>query len=212
MKSSSTKSIKQKKAIVFAVLAVAILGIGLTIAYNQDMLSFNNLFHLSGAIGSEFVDTFESPSNWQTCQTVPKTVTAKNSSDDGALVRMKIDEYWRLNSGSTVTDPTDHTTSDLPLTWTDENQQEHEYAIINFQNQNDWEERNNDGWYYYKTALNHDQTTKSLLDSVTFNCDANLAAGMGYSADGKTATTVLSPYANATFHVYVTVQMSYSWN
>jgi hypothetical protein len=40
------------------------------------------------------------------------------------------------------------------------------------------------------------------------NCDAQLIDGVSYSADGKTGTTVPSDYAEATYHLYITFQMS----
>lgn len=194
---------KKKRAIIAAVAAVAVLGIGGTIAYNQDRMVFDNIFNLGDDV-IEYTEHFESPSNWQPCQEVAKDVIATNKNETPRYVRMKIDKYWRTSN--TTTPASDHATTDLPLTWTDSGGVEHEYAIINMQNTNDWIYR--DGWYYYKNAINKNVSTNSLLESVTLNCDANFASQVTYSADGKTGQTVLSDYSGATFHVYVTVQTS----
>lgn len=206
---TNLKSTKQKKAIIAAVVAVVALGVGITIAFNRDLISFNNLFTLPADIGAEFIETFESPSNWMPGDVTPLEAIAKNKTDDTAYVRMKINQYWR--TADSQTSPDDHTTSDLPLTWTDTNSQVHEYATITYKNLSDWELRA-DGWYYYKTALATDAVTSSMLESVTFNDGINLANGMSYSNDGHTATTVMSDYANATFHVYITFQLARSFN
>ena len=199
------KKLLSKNKRVFAIVCVAVLAIGVvgTIAFNSDSMFFTNLFNIGDRV-DEFSDTFKSPDNWSPCQEIPKTATATNRKDTDRYVRMKIDEYWRTKNTTTPT--TDHETTDLPLTWND-NGTEKKYAIINTQNDSDWELKS-DGWYYYKTTLGKDETTNSLLKSVTLNCEASLIAGADYSQDRKSAETVPSDYANAYYHVYVTFQMS----
>jgi len=197
------KRFNNKKTLIFAVAAVAVLGIAGTVAYNTDTMVFNNLFHL-GDDASEFSDTFESPSSWTPCTTTPKTAIATNKSNSNRYVRMKINQYWR--TANTTTPETDYTTTDLPLTWTDGDDVK-SYAIINMQNTDKWELKA-DGWYYYKTPLAANQSTDSLLQSVTFNCEVNTAGEVTYSNNGLTAQSTPTAYGGAKFHVYVTFQMS----
>ena len=168
---------------------------------------FNNLFGLNGESTEIYVDTFTSPEDWSPCQEVPKTVTAQNKNSTVRYARMKIDEYWRLK-GSQISDPDDHTTTELPLTWND-NGTIKSYAIINTQNDSDWELKS-DGWYYYKTPLVQDAITNSLLKSVTLNCDAKLVTnGTAIPTQtGQSGESVPTDYAGATYHVYVTMQLS----
>jgi hypothetical protein len=115
---------------------------------------------------------------------------------------MKYDEYWRVKNSQTSTD--DHSTSDLPLTWNDGGTTKH-YAEVLFQNEDDWQLQ--DGWYYYKHALNTDESTSSLLKAVRLNCDANFAGTTTYSPDGQSAQSNPDQYNEATYHLYITFQM-----
>lgn len=197
------KQLKNKKTLAFIGLASFALVFAGTIAYNRDSMTFNNDFNLDVDI-SEFSDTFDSPSSWTPCTTTPKTAIATNKAASNRYVRMKIDEYWRTADSTTSTD--DHTTTDLPLTWTD-GANTKSYAIINKQNEDKWTP-GEDGWYYYKTALAENESTDSLLESVTFNCEVNTAGTVTYSTDGKSAYSTPTQYGGAKFHVYVTFQMS----
>lgn len=203
--------VKKKRALVAAVGVAGIAAIGGVIAYNQDSMYFNNLFETGNSV-EEYVDTFTSPTNWQPCEEVSKTVEATNKNKTVRYARMKINEYWRL-AQSQVVDPTDHTTSELPLTW-DDNGTTKSYAIINTQNDSDWELKA-DGWYYYKAPLQENGKTNSLLESVTLNCDAKLVTDgtATATATGQVGESVPTAYASATYHVYVTMQLSdESWD
>ena len=103
-------------------------------------------------------------------------------------------EYWKA-AGSTSAGQT----SDLSLTYQNQN-----VAIINFQNENDWEKVGD--WYVYKGTLNENESTSSLLKSVTFNCDVNFAGDITYSADGKSGSTNTTDYQNAKYHLDITAQ------
>ncbi|MBR3322502.1 BsaA family SipW-dependent biofilm matrix protein [Candidatus Saccharibacteria bacterium] len=195
--------IKQKRVLIVACLAVISCVIGGTIAYFSDRLTFDNKFSLADD-NVEFSETFDSPQNWMPCQEEMKTAVATNKSATNRYVRMKLNEYWRVKNSQTPA--TDHTTSDLPLTWTEGGVTKN-YAVIKMQNQDKWELKS-DGWYYYKTPLAQNASTDSLLESVTLNCDAQLIDGVSYSADGKEGTTIPSDYAEATYHLYITFQMS----
>ena len=197
------KQLKNKKTILFAGLSAFILVFVGSLAYNKDLFSFANLFHLGGDV-VEFVETFDSPDNWTPCTTTPKTAIATNKNNSPRYVRMKINEYWRTSD--TTTPESDHETSDLPLTWDDNGTEKH-YAVINTQNDDKWELKS-DGWYYYKTTLGQDESTLSLLESVTFNCEVNTAGEVRYSVDGKSSESIPTEYGGAKYHLYITFQMS----
>lgn len=198
---------RHKMRILPIVTLVGILTvIGATIAFYGDSAIFNNSFTLQGETEeATFVDTFKSPENWSPCDETPKTAVATNKNTTPRYVRMKINDYWRENGSQT--DPDDHETSDLPKTWTDSDNITHSYTTINYQNREDWD-LSSDGWYYFNTALGQNESTSSLLESVTFNCEVNLAGETRYSVDGKTAESTPTAYADAQYHVYVTFEMS----
>ena len=161
-----------KRRIFFPIfgIAVAIL-VGGTFAVNHDFSIFENQFQLATDT-AEFVDTFDSPDEWTPCEETPKTAIATNKNDTPRYVRMKIDDYWRLKNSQISDD--DHTTSELDKTWTDDQSRVHSYAEINFQNEEDWAHAQ-DGWYYFRDPIAKNESTSSLLESVTFNCDVNLS-------------------------------------
>ena len=184
---------KKKRIIVIAALAALVALVGGTVAYYSDSKQFGNLFKLA-ADNIEYVETFESPNNWKSCDETPKTLVITNKSATPVAARFKMTEYWKA-AGSTSTGQT----SDLSLTYRNQN-----VAIINFQNENDWELVN--GWYVYKHTLNENESTSSLLKSVTFNCSVNFAGDATYSADGKSGTTNITDYQNAKYHLDITAQ------
>jgi len=190
-----------KKRTLIAVLALlgVSAAIGTTVAFLSDSVNFNNDFHLAAG-ETEFVETFKSPDNWKSCDTTQKELAITNKSDVPVVARFKMEEYWKRN-GSTSTD---HTNEISPT------YQGHKVAIINFQNQNDWEQKGE--WYVYKNVLQKNESTSSLLASVTFNCAVNMAGTMSYSQDGKSATTSVNDYANAHFHLNITAQTIQSGN
>ena len=201
MKRFKSLSLKKKRTLAVAGVALLCLTVVGTIAYNQNSTFFNNIFGL-GADTMEFVETFDSPQSWQPCDEEPKTAIATNKNATPRYVRMKINEYWRVKDSQTPA--SDHTTTDLPLTWTENNVTKH-YAIINTQNDSAWTLKG-DGWYYYNTALQQNESTLSLLESVTFNCEVNTAGEVRYSSGGLISETVPSDYAEATYHLYITFQ------
>lgn len=149
----------RRKGAFFSILAVVLFAlVGLTIAFNSDIKLFGNLFH-AGAYQAEYKEEFTSPSDWTPCEEVPKLVNVKNNSPVNLKVRLTYDEFWRNKAN----------TSNLPLA-KDGNQ----LAVINFQNEDDWEQRGE--WYYYKEDLEPGESTSSLFKSVTLDCNANLAA------------------------------------
>lgn len=184
---------KKKRIIVIAALATLVALVGGTVAYYSDSVQFANLFKLA-ADNIEYTETFESPNNWKSCDETTKTLVITNKSTTPVAARFKMTEYWKA-AGSTSAGQT----SDLSLTYQNQN-----VAIINFQNENDWEKVGD--WYVYKGTLNENESTSSLLKSVTFNCDVNFAGDITYSTDGKSGSTNTTDYQNAKYHLDITAQ------
>ena len=175
-----------------AVSILALLGIGGAIAFYSDSFSFANLFNLNH-YEAQYVETFESPDNWKTCEEVPKTVITKNNSTVPFKVRLSYDEYWRNKEDS----------ANLPLEKDGET-----LAIINFQNEDDWELEGN--WYYYKQDVQPGESTTSLFKSVTLNCQSNLTLDnvCHQTETGYVCEKPEDDYENAKYHLNITVQTS----
>lgn len=201
MKRFKSMSLKNKRKLAIAGIGFVVIAIGGTIAYNQTTAIFGNKFKLGGD-QIEAVDIVPPVDDWQPCQEYPKTATVTNRNDTPRYVRMKINDYWRVQNSQ----QTDHETSDLAMTWTD-NSGTHSYAFYNLQNQDKWELKS-DGYYYYYQPLAAGATTESLIKSAEFNCDANLAGEMTYSQDGHVAENTQSNYSDSEYHVYVIFEMS----
>jgi len=174
---------------IFAVVGILAV-VGGVFAFNQDSAFFNNQFGIA-SYESEFIETFESPADWETCQEVPKTVVTKNNSTGNFKVRLSYEEYWRNAADD----------ANLPLVKDGET-----LALINFQNENDWTRHGN--WYYYNYEVEPGDSTNSLFKSVTLNCDANLAK-YNVCVDtptGKECTQPENEYEAATYHLNIKVQ------
>ena len=186
------KILKQHKRFTFGILlALILLAVSGTIAYNFNTAIFDNSFKLKYGENTS-TETFTSPENWKTCDETPKTVVTSNDGNFNIRVRLSYSEYWKAKDGETT----------LPLT-----RDGVRLTTINFQNENDWED-GGDGWYYWKGELAPGESTRSLFKSVTYNC------GTGYPIqnichDTPTGTVCEQPeneYEEARYHVFVTVQ------
>ena len=168
---------KNKKVILtlVALLGISII-VGMTIAYSSNRSIFNNNFQL-GEWKTIFTEEFQSPSNWMTCDTEPKTITVTNDADVDASIRIIIEEQWIDKDGNV-----------LPVVSTNTHKR---LAQINFTDNSGWTEKPG-GYYYYDADLHEGETTSSLTTGVTLNCDANL------DDDAE--------YGDATYHLKFTAQ------
>ncbi len=183
----------RRKGAFFSILAVVLFAlVGLTIAFNSDIKLFGNLFH-AGAYQAEYKEEFTSPSDWTPCEEVPKLVNVKNNSPVNLKVRLTYDEFWRNKAN----------TSNLPL-----EKDGTQLAVINFQNEDDWEQRGE--WYYYKEDLEPGASTSSLFKSVTLDCHANLSVGtICYDTpEGTVCSEPDDDDAYDKYHLAVTIQTS----
>lgn len=197
-KKKDLKSLKKKRIIVVIALSFLVVLVGATVAYHTSHGSFLNLFRVARAWSNTTYDEFTSPSNWASCEEVPKVVYGKNTGDVPAAVRMKYEEYWKAANSTS----TDHTT-ELPLQ--DNNI---DVAVVNLQNLSDWT-NGGDGWYYYNFVLNPGDETTSLLQSVTLNCNNNFAGANDVcnTVNGVTTCTKRdNQYDGAHYHVFVTME------
>ena len=183
MKKTKEKRLKNKKVLALGISGIAIIAIGATFAINHDWTSFTHSVQLAG-FKTVFTETFDSPSNWKTCDTTPKTVTIKNDDDSDIplTARVLLEEQWLDKDGQ-----------ELPLVSANTGRT---MAIINYTPNSGWTKRGD--YYYYDTDLAKGDTTTSPIASVTLNCDANLSTTMP-NTDGA--------YADATYHLKVTAQV-----
>ena len=150
---------KNKKPLVFiALLLIVGVAIGATIAFYTSSDTFNNEFD-TGTYKIETQEAFVSPDNWTPGTTTPKTVIATNKGTTPAAVRIKLTPSWEDANG----DP-------LPLKDGNDN----DAAIINFASNLNSKWIYDNGYYYYKKALNENDSTTTLIDSVTFNPDLDI--------------------------------------
>ena len=169
-----------KKTIIILIL-ILVIGIeGVTIAYFANSTSLDNTFNTK-PYGNVFTEEFDSPSNWLPGTTTEKTVVATNTGEVDQAVRIKITENWKTKNNDTLngwihTDGTKSTHSTENELATDER-----VALINFTNPSDWTKVGD--YYYYNYKLAPQESTTSLIESVTFNSKTKL---------NDTCTTTLS--------------------
>ena len=182
-----------KKPIIFiALLFIVCLTIGGTIAYYTSSDTFNNEFN-AGTYDIETQENFVSPDNWTPGTTTPKTVIATNKGTTPAAVRIKLTPSWVDKDGN-------------PLSLTDGN--DNDAAIINFTQNYDRKWVYQDGYYYYKRALNENQSTTSLLKSVTFNPNFEIDKTQDCeTVNGlTTCRTTYSDYSGGTYTLQVEIE------
>ena len=178
-------------ALVFALAAVVI---GATIAYNRDRSVISNVFEISD-YRVEFSDTFQSPSNWLTGQTVPKEIKVTNRTNTPVVARVKLTETWDSKDGM-----------GLPLVGAQSNVR---MAIVNYLENSGW---TLDGTWWYSPVLQPGETSTSLITGVTLNEDADLGAdwrygGATYKLSAK-AEVIQSELAATEWHKKAVVSVS----
>ena len=184
---------KNYKPIVFTLLLVGLcFVIGGTIAYYTSSDTFNNEFD-TGTYKIETQEAFVSPDNWTPGTTTPKTVIATNKGSTDAVVRIKLTPSWVDANG----DPLDLVDS-----------HDNEAAIINFSNTLSSHWIYDDGYYYYKKALQPNDSSPTLIDSVTFNPEVEFGSTKNCeTVNGvTTCTTEINDYAGGKYTLEVVVE------
>jgi len=174
---------------------LAVVGIiGGTFAYFTSTDTFRNVFETKPYV-MEVTEVFESPTDWVPGTTTNKTVVATNKGDVPAAIRVKLTENWVDSNGS-------------PLPLVDNNNQS--AAVINFASDFSSKWVKNGNYYYYKKALSKNESTSSLLDSVTFNPLVQISSEDDCVTDDTThtttCTTTTSGYAGGTYTLIVDVE------
>ena len=184
---------KNYKPIAFSLLIIGVLCvIGYTIAYYSTSDSFDNKFYASDYV-VEVEETFESPDHWEPGDTAPKEVIATNRSEFPVAVRIKLTPSWEDANG----DP-------LPIFDSDDNLA----AIVNFAPDFTSKWTYIDGYYYYIYPLEEDESTTSLLESVTFNKKVNSGSTTNCQTTNGVlkCTSTLNDYAGGKYKLKVDIE------
>ena len=187
---------KNKKTIILLLL-IAIVGVvGLTLAYFANTANVLNEFK-TNQYGTTVTEVFESPDNWTPGTDTSKTLTVTNSGQVDEAVRVSYTESWTSKKGD-----------NLSLT-----QGNNRAAIINFSDNGDWTpvtESDNKTYYYYNYKLAPNETTSTLLNSVTFNSAITNSSNCvtEETATGKTVTCASTGngYDGATYKLVFKVE------
>jgi len=139
---------KNKKTLVAICAIFLIVIIGVTFAYFSTNAVIENNFSL-GNYNIVTHEVFTSPDEWSPGDTTEKVLTVKNEGTITAAVRISYVDGW--------TDAADEPISNVPS----------DATIINFTTPSDWTKVGD--YYYYNTALNPNDETTSLIQSVTLN-------------------------------------------
>ena len=198
-----------KKKNLIVLLLIAVIGIvGVTIAYFSSTITFENEFQTK-EYGTTYTESFVSPDNWLPGDTTEKTVTVTNSGWVDEAVRISLSEIWTPNdSNETLTGwihadgtKSNHTTEEELST-------DVRAAVIIFTNNSDWTKVGD--YYYYNYKLAPNQTTDSLIESVTFNALTKLGDTCTPSTNNGTTTITCnssgSDYDNATYKLTINIE------
>ena len=168
------------------------LVVGGTIAYYTSSDTFNNEFD-TGTYKIETQEAFVSPDNWTPGTTTPKTVIATNKGSTDAAVRIKLTPSWVDANGD-------------PLALADSH--DNEAAIINFSDTLSSHWIYDDGYYYYKKALQPNDSSPTLIDSVTFNPEVEFGSTKNCEAVNgvTTCTTEINDYAGGKYTLQIEVE------
>ena len=186
---------KNRKPLI-ALLLVVVLGmVGAAVAYFTSSDTFTNTFQTE-SYSMEVVETFESPTDWVPGTTTNKSIIATNNGNVDAAVRVHYTESW-----------VDSNNQSLPLVDTNSVRA----ATINFNSNlaTNWTTSvegtapNQVTYYYYKTKLAKDDSTTSLIDSVTFNPAVQISTTHNCVDDAtnhtRTCTTTTDGYGGGTY-------------
>ena len=191
---------KNKKTILILILVLTIGLIGLGIAYFSNSTSFDNLFS-TNPYGSTVTEQFISPDNWLPGDVTEKTIVATNSGNVDQAVRIKITEKWLDSNNNELNGWIHEDGTKSNHTTEDELSTDERVAIINFDNNSDWTKVGD--YYYYNYKLSPNESTSSLIKSVTFNpktkLDDTCTSSISNGKKTVTCNSSGSDYDNATY-------------
>ena len=185
---------KRKNLIILAV--IALVGIfGVTLAYFMNSTSVTNEFN-TNPYGTTIVEEFVSPTNWLPGDVTNKTLIVENTGEVDEAVRVSYVETWTSKNGATLSGV----------------QNGNKAAIINFTNVDDYIVATENGveYRYYKYRLAPNESTTSLLSSVTFNPLINNDNICNTVTDGNVRKIICSStgdgYDDATYTLSFTIE------
>jgi len=188
------KKMKYKSLVFLLLLVGSLCVIGATIAYYTSSDTFNNEFN-TGTYVIQTQENFVSPDDWIPGTTTDKTVIATNKGTTPVAVRVKLTPNWIGSDGVTTLPPTDGT---------------NEAAIINYAFDKDYKWEKVGDWYYYIRPLDTNESTSSLLESVTFNPNVDVSASHECVENETThetiCTTETTGYSDATYKLQVDIE------
>ena len=191
---------KNNKIILTLILVLTIGIVGLTIAYFSNSSTITNTFN-TNPYGTTVTEEFVSPQNWLPGTSTDKSLTVANTGNVDEAVRIRLTENWKTANNGTLngwihTDGTKSTHVSENELATDER-----VALINFTNPSDWTKVGD--YYYYNYKLTPNQSTTSLIESVTFNSKTKLNDTCTTTLSEGTKTVTCnssgSDYDNATY-------------
>lgn len=199
---------KKNKSLIALLFVLCVGLVGLTIAYFSNSDTIENQF-ITKEYGTTYTEEFVSPDSWLPGDTTDKTIVATNSGQVDEAVRISLSETWTPNkTGSTLngwihqdgTKSTHESASEL--------ENDERVAVINFDNDSDWTYE--DGYYYYKYKLAPNESTTSLIKSVTFNpnikLDDTCITTEGNGTKTITCNSSGEDYDHATYTLTFTVE------
>ena len=195
--------IKNKRSLIAIAIILVLVAIGGVIAYHTSKGFFINDLHPANLEWSA-VDEFVSPNNWKHCERTPKIIKATNGGDGAAIIRIKLEEYWKKAGSTSTTHETE-----LPLTLNGT-----KLTYYNLNQSNEWIAEDG-GWYRYARPLGAGEETTPLITFVDFSCEAKQIFENTdcETTNGQTVcTNNQNDYNNAKYHLYATVEGSAAAN
>ena len=199
---------KSNKSIIALLIVLTIGLVGLTVAYFANTTDVANEFK-TNPYGTTVEETFNAPSNWLPGDITKKEITATNTGEVDEAVRISFEESWTpYNTSATLNGWIHQDGSKSSHTTESELANDERVAVINFDNDSDWDYE--DGYYYYKYKIAPGETTSSLIKSVTFNAKTKLddtcTTTEGNGTKTITCNSSGSDYDHATYTLTFTVE------
>ena len=157
-----TKTFKYSDTLINAafcfLLAALLLAIGGTLAQVTNALNHNEN---KGYLDVKLVQTYGPGGDTPVYPgfTQERTCKVNNYGSEVAYVRVRLDKYWANRSGSGASEQ---------FTRTDDPQYNTDYIEITYDDLTNWV-YDEDGWYYYASAINPGEETANLLSAVTIS-------------------------------------------
>ena len=196
---------EKKNLIIILILLVGVVGI--TLAYFSNSTSIDNLFSTK-KYGSTITEEFISPDGWLPGDETSKSIVATNTGEVDQAVRISYTEKWLDSNNNELNGWIHEDGTKSSHTTEEELSSDERVAIINFDNNDDWTYK--DGYYYYNYRLQPNESTSSLIKSVTFNpktkLDDTCTSSISNGKKTVTCNSSGSDYDNAIYTLTFTIE------